>query len=123
MTQERRERLEAAGIRVEEALERVMGSEALLERLLGRFSQDRNFSALEAALAAGDLEGAVAASHTLKGVCGNLSMTELYELFARQVEDLRQRDLDAARAVMGRICPAYAAVLSAIGESAADGTQ
>lgn len=35
MTSERARRLEGGGIRVSQALERVLGSEALLERLLG----------------------------------------------------------------------------------------
>lgn len=37
MNAERRTRLEEAGIDVGEALERMLGSEALLERLLGKF--------------------------------------------------------------------------------------
>ena len=40
MTPERRTQLEAAGIDVASALERMMGSEALLERLLGKFLED-----------------------------------------------------------------------------------
>ena len=66
-----------------------MGSEALLERLLDRFLEDRNFPSLAAALECGDTDGAVQAAHTLKGVCGNLSMNGLYRLFTRQVELLR----------------------------------
>ena len=122
MTQERRTRLEAAGIDVAEALERMMGSEALLERLLGKFLEDRNFQALQDALERGDSEGAVSASHALKGVCGNLSMTRLHQCFTDQVAALRRGDLDGARAMMERIAPAYEAVRSAIG-GAADGTR
>lgn len=75
MNAERRTRLEEAGIDVGEALERMLGSEALLERLLGKFPADPNFAALGEALAEGDAQRAVAAAHTLKGVCANLSMT------------------------------------------------
>ena len=114
MTQERRTQLEAAGIDVAEALERMMGSEALLERLLGKFLEDRNFPALREALAAGNAEGAVAAAHALKGVCGNLSMGTLFGLFTRQVELLRQGDLSGAGALMEEIGPAYEAVAAAI---------
>ena len=89
-----RDRLEAAGLDTAQALERMMGSEALLERLLDKFLEDGNFAALTAALRAGDAAGAVQAAHTLKGVCGNLSMTELYRLFTGQVEALRGGELD-----------------------------
>ena len=114
MTQARREQLEGAGICVEQALERMMGSEALLERLLGKFLEDRNLPALREALAAGDTEGAFTAAHTLKGVCGNLSMAALYDLFTRQTEALRCGDLAGARAQMAEIEQADAAVRAAI---------
>lgn len=116
MDQERKARLAAGGIQVEEALERLMGSEALLERLLQKFMAEENFPRLEAALAARDQERAVAASHTLKGMCGNLSMAVLYPLFTRQVEALRAGDWDAAQALQEDIRPAYQAVRAAIGE-------
>lgn len=115
MTPERRKRLEAAGIDVAAALERMMGSEALLERLLGKFLDDPQYPALCAALERADAEQAASAAHTLKGVCGNLSMTDLYGLFTRQVDALRTGDLPLARGMMGEIGPAYEAVRRAIG--------
>ena len=114
MTPERRSQLEAAGIDVASALERMMGSEALLERLLGKFLDDPQYPALRAALEAGDMERAVSAAHTLKGVCGNLSMTGLYGLFTRQVDALRAGDLPLARGIMAEIAPAYERVMAAI---------
>ena len=114
MTTERRDRLIAAGLDLDGALERVLGSEALLERLLGKFTADKNFDALGSALAGGDAQRAYAAAHTLKGVCGNLSMTALYELFTRQSDALRRGDLDAGAALMGEIAPAYERMAAAI---------
>ena len=114
MTPERRDQLEAAGIDVASALERMMGSEALLERLLGKFLDDPQYPALRAALEAGDADRAVSAAHTLKGVCGNLSMTGLYGQFTRQVDALRAGDLPLARGMMEEIAPAYEAVCRAI---------
>ena len=76
----KKERLTAAGIDVDDALGRFMGNEALLERFLTKFLADGNYAALSAAVAAGDSAGALTASHTLKGVCGNLSMSELFRL-------------------------------------------
>ena len=101
MDARRRERLIRGGVDVDGALERFMGSEALLERFLGKFPQDPNYEALERAVAAGDWEGALTASHTLKGVCGNLSMGVLYDLFTRQVAAIRAGDTARASAIAG----------------------
>ena len=86
MNLERRAQLEAAGVDVGQALARMMGSEALLERLLGKFLEEPNYAALCAALERREPEAAAAAAHGLKGACGNLSMTALYGLFTRQVD-------------------------------------
>ena len=114
MTLERSSRLESGGIDVAQALERVMGNEALLERLLGKFLDAPQYHALCAALERGDPEQAAAAAHTMKGMCGNLSMTELFRLFTMQVETLRGGDLMAGRALMAQIAPAYERVMVAI---------
>ena len=121
MTRERRAALEAAGVDVDQALERMMGSEALLERLLGKFLEDTQFTALRSALDAGDGAGAVVASHALKGVCGNLSMTRLFGLFTRQVEALRRGETAEALSLMEEIGPAYDDVRAAIIGGGADG--
>ena len=50
MTSQRRKQLEEAGIDVASALERMMGSEELLERLLRKFLENQQYPALCAAL-------------------------------------------------------------------------
>ena len=112
----KKQRLTAAGIDLDGALERFMGNEALLERFLKRFLQDENEALLSAALTGGDLESALTASHTLKGVCGNLSMTALFVLFSRQVTALRAGDVALAAGMMAEICPALEKVRKAIRE-------
>ena len=47
-------------------------------------------------MATGDKDAALAASHTLKGVCGNLSMTALFDLLTRQVAAFRAGDWEGA---------------------------
>ena len=103
-----------AGIDAESALNRMMGSEALLERLFRRFLEDGNFSALSAAIEAGDREGALTASHTLKGMCGNLSMDRLYSLFSGQVDLMRAGDWEEAVNLMPRIREAHDEAVSAV---------
>lgn len=117
MDEGKRTCLEAAGIDVGGALERFMGSAALLERFLKKFPEDPNYQALRAAMDAGDPEGAVTAAHSLKGVCGNLSMAELFGLFTRQVQLLREGKMAEAAALMPDIDRAYDRVCRAIRES------
>lgn len=122
MTGQRKERLKAAGVDVDEALGRVLGNEALLERLLAKFADSPQLHQLEVALGQGDGQAVVAAAHTLKGVCGNLSMKELSQLFSQQVELLRAGELSRAAGMMGQIAPAYQAVVLAIQEQADEKT-
>ena len=117
MDEGKRTRLKAAGIDVDGALERFMGSDVLLEQFLKKFLEDGNYMALRTALDAGDREGAVTASHSLKGVCGNLSMTELFAFFTRQVQMLREGDEAGAAGLMPSITRSYDRVIQAIRES------
>ena len=106
MDKAKKDRLTAAGIDVDGAL----------ERFLRKFPADPNYEKLTAAFAAGDYEEALTASHTLKGMCGNLSLTVLFSLLSRQVDLLRAEDWDGAAALLAEIGPARQAVLEAIEE-------
>ena len=109
-----KERLQDGGVRVDELLERCMNNEALASRLLKKFSADTTYSKLVTACAANDSSLALEASHTLKGMCGNLSLFKLFELFSRQVELLRADNLPAATALMTEISRSYDAAVQAI---------
>lgn len=109
-----RQNLEAAGIDVDSGLERFMGSDALYEKFLKRFCDDTTFSDLTAAVSALDCEKAFTAAHTLKGVCGNLSMTNLEQLVKQQVEFLRAGDMSPAAAMMPDITAAYEKIMQVL---------
>ncbi|MDR2921806.1 MAG: Hpt domain-containing protein [Treponema sp.] len=63
----------------EDGKKRVMNNTKLYVKLLAKFRNDTKLDDLEAALAAGDLEKAKNAIHTIKGVAANLSLTELFK--------------------------------------------
>ena len=115
MNQEKMEILAAGGIDAADALDRMMGSEALLVRFLGRFLEDATYQTLRQAVEGADWDKALAASHTLKGMSGNLSMTVLYGLFTRQVALLRAGQSREAAALMPAIEAAYGRAADAIG--------
>ena len=106
--------LEEGGIDVQDLLERCMGSEALLARLLKKFPADVSYDRLCTAVDVGDEKAALEASHTLKGVCGNLSCTRLFALLDKQVQAFRAGKGDEARALMPDIAQAYSSALRAI---------
>ena len=114
MNLERRAQLEAAGVDVGQALARMMGSEALLERFLTKFLADPNYDRLCRAVADRDEAAALTAAHTLKGVCGNLSMTALFETLTAQVAEFRAGDWAAAAGRMPAITRAYGEAVRAI---------
>ncbi len=109
-----RQNLEAAGIDVTSGLERFMNNETLYEKFLKRFCDDTTYADLHAAVSAQDCEKAFTAAHTLKGVCGNLSMTNLEQLVKQQVEFLRAGELSPAVEMMPDISAAYKAVVQAL---------
>ena len=104
----------AAGIDVDEAMGRFLGNETLFLKFLVRFPQDENYGKLQAAVEEEDWQTAVNAAHTLKGVCGNLSITPLYQLFTRQVDTFRAGDPQGAAAMMGEIAAQFDLVARAI---------
>lgn len=109
-----RERLENAGIDVTGALERFMGNDVLFIRFLKKFLSDPNYQKLAAAIDAGDQENALTAAHTLKGVCGNLGMTDLFDLTAKQVAAFRAGRWEDAIRCMPSISLAYERVIAGI---------
>ena len=116
MEQAKKEMLAAAGIDAEDALERFMGSEALLTRFLGRFLEDASMDALRGAVAAGDWDKALTASHTRRGMGATRPMRVLYALSTRRVPRRRAPDPAGAAALMPEIEAACRKAAAAIRE-------
>ncbi len=114
MDEAKKNSLREAGIQVEDALGRFMGNEKLLERFLLKFLDDGNYGQLKKAIEEKDRDTELRCSHTLKGVCGNLSITTLYDMFTRQVELMRADRWEEAEAMMPEIEKAYEAVTAVI---------
>ena len=108
------EAFKAVGIDIEDALSRVTGNEVLLQSLLKTYAEDDQFSILKDSLRHRDLQRAINACHCLKGMCGNLSMTKLFELFTQQLAYLRESNWDEAEKLMPQIEKSHYAILSAV---------
>ena len=68
---------EAFGGDYQEALTRLVNMESMVIKYAKKFLNDTTFAALVEAMAANNIDEIFRASHTLKGVCLNLSFTEL----------------------------------------------
>ena len=87
--------LKQFGCDTDDGLTRCMGNEAFYFKLIGKVIDDKNFQALEDAVAAKDLDAAFDAAHSLKGVLGNLALTPIYEPVYELTELLREKkDID-----------------------------
>lgn len=69
--------------------ERLGNNEQLVEHFFQRFAQDSSFAALKEAREKQDQEAAFRAVHTLKGICINLGLTNLYQVSSDLTETLR----------------------------------
>lgn len=116
MDSELKSRMEQAGVDVVSGLERFMGNEALFERFFRRFMDDKSYAELVDAISCKDTERAFTAAHTLKGVCGNLSMVRMEKLVGSQVEALRAGDFISASNLMPDISAAYESIALLIHE-------
>lgn len=99
--------LKNAGIDTDSAIERFMDNEALYAKILKKFLDDTTFAELLNAVSEHSNDAALVASHTLKGLCGNLSMDELFRLFSEQVVLMRADRWDDAYAMMSDIVEMY----------------
>ncbi|MDD2971085.1 MAG: Hpt domain-containing protein [Lachnospiraceae bacterium] len=86
--------LEQWGVPIQETMERFLNDEEFYMECLQDFMQDGNMQVLETALRAKDYSAAFDASHTLKGVAGNLGLLPLLNVIVEIVEPLRRKEYD-----------------------------
>lgn len=106
--------LKQVGVNPDSAIERFMGNESLYIRMLKKFLDDKTFVSLIEAVSAKDGKTALESSHTLKGICGNLSIDCLYALFSDQVALMRANKWDEAYAMMDEIAINHSKVTGAV---------
>jgi len=97
----------------QDVMARLM-TEDRVQRFVLRFLSDKSYDDLCAAMDAGDIETAFRAAHTLKGVCQNLSFTQLYESSHAMTELLRGGDLSGAQQLQQRVAADYGQTRDAI---------
>lgn len=110
-----------AGMDYDDALERFMGSEAMMEKLLVKFRQDPSYAQLLEGIEKRDVDTAFRGAHTLKGVAANFSFLLLANAASKITELLRAGNMDDAVVMMPKVTSAYEkvdkAILSIFGEN------
>lgn len=118
MTQEQRATLEANGFCIEDAMQRFMNKEQLWVKFLKKFKADTSYADLVHAMEEKDCRKAFEAAHTLKGITGNLALSDFNRLISEQTEYLREpeNNLEAAAEMMPRIEEVYKNTIKIIDE-------
>lgn len=99
--------------------ERLGKNEQLVEHFFRRFAQDPSFAALKEAHEKQDQEAEFRAVHTLKGVCINLGLTNLYSVSSDLTEALRngKPEPEVEEQLYQKVEQEYQKVIEAIEES------
>lgn len=101
------------GADYEDVLKRLM-NEQLVARFLGKFLEDQSFTSLQQALSAGDAQAAFMAAHTLKGVCQNLGLSNLFAPVNQLTEALRGGSLEGSDALFIPVQAEYGKTVDAL---------
>ncbi len=112
-----REAYESVGADYDDVLRRLMDSDDMVARFAGKFLDDPSFGQLEEALAAGNVEPAFRAAHTLKGVAQNLGLVNVYEPASALTEVLRAGSLEGADELAVAVREQYQATVAALSEA------
>lgn len=84
--------LKKIGVDTETGLARFVGKQELYEKFLAKFVQDASYAGLKETIAKQDYLQAFEYAHSLKGVCGNLSLGPLAEQVGELTEILRNKE-------------------------------
>ncbi len=89
-----REKLEAAGIDYDVAVERFAGRDDLYEKYLTRFSTDTHMENATRYFGEQDYNHVLEEVHALKGITGTLGMEQLYHACQEVVDNIRQDQIN-----------------------------
>ena len=112
-----REKLIAAGIDYDEALERFVSDVPFYEGYLMKFEEDTYFPQLKENMSQKRYEDAFKMAHALKGVVGTLGMMQFHGVVSDLVEALRNMDVELAEEKFLVVEEEYDKMLVALRES------
>ncbi len=75
------------------SLERFSNFEPMYIKYLKKFITEKTYDTFKQDIMSGNLSAVESSAHTIKGICGNLGLTELYEIYSNIVKSVRERDM------------------------------
>jgi HPt (histidine-containing phosphotransfer) domain-containing protein len=94
MTNTYKKQLQEAGVNLDKALNRFMGNEAMYDKFLFSFTQEKSFGKLEESLNNKDIKESFMLAHTMKGIVSNLEIQSLLDLISPMTEQLRNGNME-----------------------------
>ncbi len=88
----------------------------LVEKFMYKFLDDKSFDLYQTSMANKDYDEALRAVHTLKGICQNLSFTELYESSREITNALKSNDYEKAIGMTPQLSEDYYRIIHAVEE-------
>ena len=85
---------EYINIDIKGSLERFSNFEPMYIKYLKRFNQEHTFDAFELSIRDNNLEEIENTAHTLKGICGNLGLSDLFDVYNDIVQAVRSHEND-----------------------------
>ena len=97
-----------------EDVKRRLLNEESIKKFVLKFLDDNSYANLKEAIAAGNVEEAFRAAHTLKGVCLNLGFDNLYKASSAITEIFRAGELAGAEEAFEEVEKQYNITVNAI---------
>ena len=98
----------------EDVMQRL-GSDSLIERFVKMFPSDESYANLCKAMDEKNWSEVFGASHTLKGICANLSFKNLYEAASTLTEDVRNGSpSEKVHDYFDKVCAEYKIVMDSL---------
>ena len=106
--------LQTFNVDIQDGLKRFVNNAALYEKMLKKFPAAAEGLPVKECFDSGDLEGALANAHTLKGMTGNLSLTPLFAAYTEIVALLRENSPEKAKELLVGILPVQQGIIDCI---------
>lgn len=86
------DQLKEYGVDVDTGVARFVGKQELYVKFLGKFLQDTSFENMKKSIEQEQYPEAFEYAHSMKGVCGNLSLSPVTEQVSEMTEILRNKE-------------------------------
>ena len=106
--------LKLNGCDVDSGIERFMGNAAIYEKMIRKLPESIKKQNVKTVFESGNSEDAINATHAIKGTSGNLSITPIYEAYAKMVELLRAGSFEEAHTLYINTIPVEEKILNII---------